>query len=69
METIPWFVWIVLAGIVFGTIASVTDAIAKNRRKIAEIQAGPARHEVIARLDSIEARLERIERVLTDIPG
>lgn len=69
MESLPWFVWIVLAGIVFVTIASVTDTIAKNRRKIAEIQAGPARHEVIARLDAIETRLERIERALTDIPG
>lgn len=69
MATIPWFVWIVLGGLVFVTVASVTDTIAKNRRKIAELQAVPTRHEVAARLDAIEAQLDRIERALTEIPG
>lgn len=68
MESIPWFAWIVLGGIVFATIASVTETIAKNRRKIVEIQTGPARHEVVARLEAIEVRLARIERALTEIP-
>ena len=69
MESIPWFAWIVLGGIVFGTLASVADSVLKNRRKIAEINAGPARHEVLARLEAIEQRLERIERALTEVPG
>lgn len=69
MEYIPWFAWIVLFGIVFGTTASVVDSVLKHRRKVAEIQAGPSRYEVTTRLDAIEGRLERIERALTDIPG
>jgi hypothetical protein len=69
MESIPWFAWIVLGAIVFGSLASVVDSVLKNRRKIAEINAGPSRHEVLVRLDAIEHRLERIERTLTEIPG
>lgn len=69
METWPWFVWILLAGIVCGTAASVIDAALKNRRRIAEIAAGPSRTEVLVRLEAIEQRLERIERALTEIPG
>jgi hypothetical protein len=69
MEHIPWIAWIAITAIAFGSAASVIDAVLKNRRKIAEIQAGPARHEVLARLDAIEQRLERIERTLTEIPG
>ena len=69
MDSLPWIAWILIAAIVFGTLASAVDTIAKNRRKIAEIKAGPARTEVLGRLDAIEHRLERIERALTDIPG
>jgi hypothetical protein len=69
MESIPWFAWILLGAIVFGSLASVVDSVLKHRRKVAEINAGPARHEVVVRLDAIEHRLERIERALTEIPS
>jgi hypothetical protein len=69
MESIPWFAWILLGAIVFGSLASVVDSVLKHRRKVAEINAGPARHEVLVRLDAIEHRLERIERALTEIPS
>jgi hypothetical protein len=69
MESIPWFAWILLGAIVFGSLASVVDSVLKHRRKVAEITAGPARHEVLVRLDAIEHRLERIERALTEIPS
>ncbi len=69
MESIPWFAWIVLGAIVFGSLASVADSVLKNRRKIAEIHAGPSRHEVLVRLEAIEHRLERIERALSEVPN
>jgi hypothetical protein len=69
MESIPWFAWIVLGGIAFGTLASVVDSVLKNRRKIAEIHAAPSRDEVLVRLDAIEHRLERIERALSEVPS
>ena len=59
----------IMAGIVFVGVASVVETQLKNRRKLAEINAGPARHEVLARLEAIEQRLERIERALTEVPG
>lgn len=69
MEYIPWFVWIILAAIVFGTTAQVVDTVLKHRRKVAELTHGPARHEVLTRLEAIERRLDGIERTLTEIPG
>lgn len=69
MEYIPWFVWIVLAGIAFAAVVSVVDTWGKTRRKVAEAAAAPSRVEVLERLDAIDRRLAAIERSLDEIPN
>jgi hypothetical protein len=75
MDTLPWFVWIVFAGMAFGLTMAILAAVHEQQRKLAKIRASgdssnakAVNAQVLTKLEEIEARLATIEKTLTDIP-
>lgn len=76
MDTLPWWIWIVFAGMAFGLTMAVIGAVHEQQRKLAKIgvagessAAKSANIQVLAKLNEIETRLAAIEKTLTDIPS
>ena len=67
---IPWFVWIVLFGIVGGVIITAIQTFGGRNTKIAKAleQNTIVNEKLIERLDAIDGRLGAVEKTLTDIP-
>ena len=70
MEYIPWFVWIVIAAIIAGTIVTVSTSRSTGRNELAQAlkQHTEATEKLVARLDGIELRLTSVEKTLNEIP-
>jgi len=70
-ETIPWFAWIAIAGIIFAGLAVVVDARGGKRAELADAlrQNAEVNEKLVARLDGIDSRLSSVEKTLNDIPG
>lgn len=74
MDMIPWFGWIVLAGIASFTLTEIVSTLLGRRRKDSASLADALRANSDAqvrtseRLDAIENRLSTIEKTLNDIP-
>lgn len=70
MEYIPWFMWIVLAGIVAGVVITLANSAGRRKSELAQAlqQHAEANERLISRLDGIEARLTSVEKTLTEIP-
>ncbi|MFT4259639.1 hypothetical protein [Microbacterium sp.] len=70
MEYIPWFVWIVLAGIAAGVIITVVNSVNGRKSELAQALAQNAEtnERMLARLDGIDDRLRSVEKTLNDIP-
>jgi len=79
MEQIPWIAWIPIVGILGWVITSVIESITKSRRSAIEAELSAPQRALLAqstessralveRLDRIDARLNTIEKTLTDIP-
>ena len=71
MEYIPWFVWIVIAGIAAGVIITVTNTLAGRKSELNQAlrQNAEVNEKLITRLDGIDDRLRSVEKTLNDIPG
>ncbi|MET0161255.1 MAG: hypothetical protein ABW204_01245 [Microbacteriaceae bacterium] len=70
MEQLPWFVWIVFAGMAFGLTMAVISTITEHKQKIAALAAGvEGDRRLLEKLDSIDLRLAKIEKVLDDVPA
>ena len=70
MEYIPWFVWIVIAAIIAGTIVTVSTSRSTGRNDLAQAlkQNAEATEKLVARLDGIDLRLTSVEKTLNEIP-
>lgn len=70
MEYIPWFVWIVIAAIIAGTIVTVSTSRSTGRNELAQAlkQNAEANEKLVARLDGIDLRLTSVEKTLNEIP-
>jgi len=70
VEQLPWFVWIVFAGMAFGLTMAVISTITEHKQKIAALAAGvEGDRRLLEKLDSIDLRLAKIEKVLDDVPA
>ena len=70
MEQLPWFVWIVFAGMAFGLTMAVISTITEHKQKIAALSAGvEGDRRLLEKLDSIDLRLAKIEKTLDDVPA
>ena len=70
MEQLPWFVWIVFAGMAFGLTMAVISTITEHKQKIAALSAGAeGDRRLLEKLDSIDLRLAKIEKTLDDVPA
>jgi hypothetical protein len=70
MEQLPWFVWIIFAGMAFGLTMAVISTITEHKQKIAALSAGAeGDRRLIEKLDSIDLRLAKIEKTLDDVPA
>jgi hypothetical protein len=70
MEQLPWFVWIVFAGMAFGLTMAVISTITEHKQKIAALSAGvEGDRRLLEKLDSIDVRLAKIEKTLDDVPA
>ncbi len=68
MEQLPWFVWIVFAGMAFGLTMAVISTITEHKQKIAALSAGvEGDRRLLEKLDSIDVRLAKIEKTLDDV--
>lgn len=67
---IPWFVWIVIFGIIGGVIITAIQTFGKRNDKLAKAleQNTLVNQSLIERLDAIDGRLGTVEKTLTDIP-
>ncbi len=67
---IPWFVWIVIFGIIAGVIITAIQTFGKRNDKLAKAleQNTLVNEKLIERLDAIDGRLGVVEKTLTDIP-
>ena len=67
---IPWFVWIVIFGILAGVIITAIQTFGKRNDKLAKAleQNTLVNEKLIERLDAIDGRLGVVEKTLTDIP-
>lgn len=67
---IPWFVWIVLLGIIAGIIITAIQTFGKRNDKLAKAleQNTLVNEKLVTRLDAIDDRLGAVEKTLTDIP-
>ncbi|OJU41257.1 MAG: hypothetical protein BGN97_16110 [Microbacterium sp. 69-10] len=70
MEYIPWFVWIVIAAIIAGTIVTVSTSRGTGRNELAQAlkQNAEANEKLVARLDGMDLRLTSVEKTLNEIP-
>ncbi len=74
MNVMPWFGWIVIAGIVSYTLVEIVSTLLGRRKKESaalseSLRANTeAQASVAARLEGIENRLATSEKTLTDIP-
>ncbi len=70
MEYIPWFVWIVIAGIGAGVIVTVANTLGGRKTELAQAlkQNAEINEKLISRLDGIETRLTSVEKTLNEIP-
>jgi len=70
MEQLPWFVWIIFAGMAFGLTMAVISTITEHKQKIAALSAGvEGDRRLLEKLDSIDLRLAKIEKTLDDVPA
>lgn len=70
MEQLPWFVWIIFAGMAFGLTMAVISTITEHKQKIATLSAGAeGDRRLLEKLDAIDLRLARIEKTLDDVPA
>lgn len=70
MEQLPWFVWIIFAGMAFGLTMAVISTITEHKQKIAALSAGAeGDRRLLEKLDSIDLRLAKIEKTLDDVPA
>jgi len=69
-ETIPWFAWIAIAGIIVGGAISLVGALNGRKTELADAlkQNAEINEKLIARLDGIDSRLSSVEKTLNDIP-
>jgi hypothetical protein len=75
----PWLALVAVVGIISATIGNAVDKGNKTKRYVADAANGgnykkladdsaALNAKVLARLDTVEARLAAIEKTLTDIP-
>ena len=74
-----WIGVVAVVGIIAGVITNAVNKSAETRKYVADAESGgnhkklaedaaALNAKVIARLDAIDARLETVEKTLTDIP-
>ena len=74
MDVMPWFGWIIIAGIASYTLTEIISTLLGRRRKesaaLSEAlrESSEAQVKTSERLDAIENRLTTIEKTLNDIP-
>lgn len=70
LETIPWFAWIAIAGIIFAGFTIFMGSRDGGKTQLAEAlkQNAEVNEKLIARLDGIDSRLSSVEKTLNDIP-
>ena len=74
MDVMPWFGWIIIAGIASYTLTEIVSTLLGRRRKESTALSDALRANTDAqaktaeRLDHIEERLGTIEQTLNDIP-
>jgi hypothetical protein len=74
METIPWYAWIAIAGVVVWGLVAILGGFGFGRGKrdtaLAEAMRDNAatNKALLEKLDGIDSRLGAVEKTLNDIP-
>lgn len=73
MEFIPWFAWIAIAGIAAYAVVETVTRIRSGKQssdKVSEAMVAntDATRALADKIDTLESRLARVEKTLTDIP-
>ena len=71
LSFIPWFAWIALAGILVGGVITLVKTVGERNDSTAKAfaQNTAVNEALVARLETIDARLARLEKTLDDIPS
>ena len=70
---LPWFAWIVIVGIVFGTVTNVIIARGKGdadgELRLQIEQNVELNRQLLLRLESLDNRMAGVEKTLNDVPN
>ncbi|MFC4222313.1 hypothetical protein [Lysinibacter cavernae] len=70
-SSIPWYAWIVIAGILIGGITTIVRLSLGRNAELSKAltQNADVNEKLIDRLDSMDKRLASLESTLNDIPN
>lgn len=71
LTSIPWYAWIVIAGVIVGGIVSIVRLALGRNAELSQALAQNAEinQKLVDRLDSMDTRLASLESTLNDIPN